>query len=226
MDPQDFFSGVFNLDTICLGFFLADVFQLLTCAKEIGNAFLYAKTKEKMYVIAGPGFGHQLEGKPMIIDKGLYGLRSIALRFHEYLASTLRSLCFSPTKADGDFLTKAVGDHYEYIAVYVDDVLIFSQDPMKYIMLLKDTYILKGVGALEYYLGGCHYPGGPVNQSRGEHCFFKQDIHQQCHTQIWDNVGGYHSSLQDSHGWSISSWGWWINHIGTQVSNNVQGYIR
>ncbi len=113
MDPQDVFSGVVNLDTIHLGFFLADVFQLLTCAADIGNAFLYAKTKEKMYVIAGSEFGPDLEGKPMIIDKGLYGLRLSALRFHEHLVTTLRSLGFSQTKADGDFWMKAVNDHYE-----------------------------------------------------------------------------------------------------------------
>ncbi len=166
LDPQDVFSGVVNLDTIRLGFFLANMFQLLTCAADIGNAFLYAKTKEKMYVIAGPEFGKELAGKPMIIDKGLYGLRSSALRFHEHLAATLKSLGFHQTKADGDFWMKENGDHYEYIAVYVDDVLIFSRDPMKYINLLKETYLLKGVGAPEYYLGGMWLPWMINGQSK------------------------------------------------------------
>ena len=46
------------------------------------------------------------------------------------------------------------GDHYEYIAVYVDDLLVFSKDSMKIIETIQNEYDLKGVGAPEYYLGG------------------------------------------------------------------------
>ena len=46
------------------------------------------------------------------------------------------------------------GDHYEYIARYVDDILIFSKSPMRIIIDLKKSYPLQGVGIPEYYLGG------------------------------------------------------------------------
>ena len=46
------------------------------------------------------------------------------------------------------------GDHYEYIAVYVDDLLVFSKDAMSIIDTIRREYALKGVGAPEYYLGG------------------------------------------------------------------------
>jgi len=49
---------------------------------------------------------------------------------------------------------KNKGDHYEYIATYVDDLLVFSKDPMKIIDEIKKEYDLKGVGKPEYYLGG------------------------------------------------------------------------
>ena len=45
-------------------------------------------------------------------------------------------------------------DHYEYIAVYVDDLLVFSKDSMRIIETIRNEYDLKGVGAPEYYLGG------------------------------------------------------------------------
>jgi hypothetical protein len=64
---------------------------LQVCAADIGNAFLYEKTKELMYVIAGPEFG-EYEGQTLIIDKGLYGLRLSVARFHEHLAAKLRSM--------------------------------------------------------------------------------------------------------------------------------------
>jgi hypothetical protein len=44
--------------------------------------------------------------------------------------------------------------HYEYLATYVDDILIWSKDPIEVIKALEKTYMLKSVGIPEYYLGG------------------------------------------------------------------------
>ncbi len=50
---------------------------------------------------------------------------------------------------------KDCGLHYKYISTYVDDLLIMSKDPMAIIAILEKEYgKLKGVGMLEYYLGG------------------------------------------------------------------------
>ena len=70
---EDIYSGMVGMDTICLGFQITVMNDLMVCAADIGNAFLYGKTKEKVYVIASNEFGN-LQGKPMIINKGLYGL--------------------------------------------------------------------------------------------------------------------------------------------------------
>jgi hypothetical protein len=43
--------------------------------------------------------------------------------------------------------------HYEYLAKYVDDILIWSKDPMAVIKALEKTYMLQSVGIPEYYLG-------------------------------------------------------------------------
>ena len=65
--------------------------NLQVCAADIGNAFLYGETREKAYVVAGPEFGPEVEGKRMIIEKSLYGLKSSSLRFHEHLSKRLRA---------------------------------------------------------------------------------------------------------------------------------------
>ena len=44
--------------------------------------------------------------------------------------------------------------HYEYLATYVDDILIWSKDPMAVIKSLEKIYLLKNLGIPEYYLGG------------------------------------------------------------------------
>jgi hypothetical protein len=43
---------------------------------------------------------------------------------------------------------------YEYLASYVDDILIWSKDPMAIIKSLEKTYMLKSLGIPEYHLGG------------------------------------------------------------------------
>ena len=152
-DKEDTYSGVVSMDSIRLGFTLAEMNDLKVCAADIGNAYLYGRTKEKVYVVAGPEFGDD-HGKNMIIDKGLYGLRSSGARFHEHLSGKLTKMGYRPSKADPDLWMKKVGDHYEYIARFVDDVLAFGKNPLATIEELKKDYILKGVGRPEYYLGG------------------------------------------------------------------------
>jgi hypothetical protein len=44
--------------------------------------------------------------------------------------------------------------YYEYLATYVDDILIWSKDPMTVIKSLEKTYMLKSVHIPKYYLGG------------------------------------------------------------------------
>jgi hypothetical protein len=44
--------------------------------------------------------------------------------------------------------------HHEYLATYVDDILIWSKDPMSVRSSLEKTYMLKIVGVAELYIGG------------------------------------------------------------------------
>ena len=124
-------------------------------AADIGNAYLPAKTKEKVYIVAGPEFGPELEGRFMIIEKSLYGLTTSAARWHEELSKSLRSMGFTPSRADSDLWIKDCGSHYEYISTWVDDILIASKDASAVLdELIQLSYKLKGVGEPEYYLGG------------------------------------------------------------------------
>ena len=150
---EDIYSGVVGMETIRLGFVLAAMNNLQCCAADVGNAFLCGKTREKVYIIAGPEFGENA-GKRMIIDKGLYGLKTSSARFHEHLSSKLRLMGFAPSKADADLWMRPKDDHCEYIATCVDDLLVWSRDCNSVINTIKEDYILKGVGKPDYYLGG------------------------------------------------------------------------
>jgi Reverse transcriptase (RNA-dependent DNA polymerase) len=153
-EKEDIYSGVVRMDIVRIGFFLGELYGLSCCACDIGNTFLYGKTKEKVYVTAGPEFGTALCGKNLIINKSLYGLKTSAARFHEHLAESLLRLGFKKTKHDPDLLMIGKTSHYEYLATYVDGILIWSKDPMSVIKSLEKIYLLMNVGIPECYLGG------------------------------------------------------------------------
>jgi len=154
--PKDsVYSGVVSLRSMRLALLVGEINGLKTMVGDIGNAYLEAYTKEKVYFIAGKEFG-PLEGHLLKIVKALYGLRTSGARFHEKLADTLRNMGFTPSLADPDLWIREAGDCYEYICVYVDDLMAIMKDPQKFFDTLKEkyNYILKGVGPPEYHLGG------------------------------------------------------------------------
>ena len=59
------------------------------------------------------------------------------------------------SKSEKDIWMRDKGDHYEYIAVYVDDLMIASKDPDSTIKMLMEKYHfkLKGTGPTKFHLG-------------------------------------------------------------------------
>jgi hypothetical protein len=63
---------------------------------------------------------------------------------------------FNPSKMDSDIWMRDCKDHYEYIACYVDDLMIASKNPQKIIDALEgnpNDFKLKGTGPIFYHLG-------------------------------------------------------------------------
>ena len=148
------YSSVVSLRGIRMLTFLSELNDLETWATDIGNAYLESVTKEKVYIVAGPEFGER-EGHTLVIQKALYGLKSSGLRWHERFADVLRSMKFFASKAEPDIWMRDKGDHYEYIGVYVDDLLIVSKEPQSIIdkLTVVHKFKLKGTGPVSFHLG-------------------------------------------------------------------------
>jgi hypothetical protein len=86
----------------------------------------------------------------------LYGFKisAAADRFHEHLSESLLRLGVKKTKHDPDLWMVDNSSHYEYLATYVNDIIMWSKDPMAVIKALEKNHMLKTVGIPEYYLGG------------------------------------------------------------------------
>ena len=121
---------------------------------DVGNAFITADTREKVYFIAGREFGER-QGMTVIIRKALYGLASSATCFHAHFGDTLRSLGFVPTRFDNDVWIRLSKDKkaYEYVCSHLDGFCIFSRDPQLIMNQIKSEFTVKSEGPPEYYLG-------------------------------------------------------------------------
>jgi hypothetical protein len=149
------YSGVVSIPGVRIVTFLAELNDMELWSTDISNAYLESVTKEKVCFVAGPEF-HDLEGHLMVIYKAQYGLKSSGKRWHDRLHDVLRSMGFTPSKAEEDIWMRDCGDHYEYIAVYVDDLLIASKNPQGIIDQLEakpHQFKLKGTGPVTYHLG-------------------------------------------------------------------------
>ena len=148
------YSSVVSLRGIRILTFLAELNGLEFWSTDIGNAYLESYTKEKVYIIAGPEFGER-EGHVLLISRALYGLKSSGLRWHERLADVLRSMGFFPSRAENDIWMRDKGDHYEYVAVYVDDLAIASKAPKSITdcLMQEHKFKLKGTGPIAFHLG-------------------------------------------------------------------------
>jgi len=104
-----------------------------------------APIKNQYYVAAGSEFG-ALQGRTLLIVKALYGLKEASASFRSFMAKRLNELGFKSSMADPDVWLRPTGikdngePYYEYIWIYVDDVLAISVDPRK---VLED---LRGYG--------------------------------------------------------------------------------
>ena len=80
------------------------------------------------------------------------------LTWSQRIHDIMLQLCFRPCKADPCVWLREMKDKYEYIAIYVDDLLMASEEPQKIIQDLKEKFKLKikGDSPLDYHLG-CDY---------------------------------------------------------------------
>ena len=141
------YSSVVSRDTVRVAFLIAALNDLDVCAADIGNAYLNAECKKRIWVKAGKEFGAN-EGKPMIIVKSLYGLKLSGAAWRNLLSSSIKDLGFASSKADPDLYYRAHvkknGEkYYEYLLVYVDDILCISENTKPIVDEIRALYRLK-----------------------------------------------------------------------------------
>jgi Reverse transcriptase (RNA-dependent DNA polymerase) len=141
------YSSVVSRESVCIAFLITALNGLEVRSADVGNAYLNADCREKVWMTAGPEFGSN-EGKKVLIVRSLYGLKSSGTAWHAHLAQSMLDIGFKPCLADPDVwmqpAVKANGDKcYDYVLIYVEDLLVCSIDPDAIMTTLADVYRLK-----------------------------------------------------------------------------------
>ena len=154
------YSTVVSRDSIRILLMAAALNDLEVMGADIQNAFLSAPNKEKNWIRAGPEFGAE-QGKVFIVIRALYGLKSACAAFRSFMAKKLDDIGFKSSPEDPDvWLRPGVKDngeeYYEYVVLYVDDILAASVDPTGVLRSLEgDTVTYKNdkIEPPQVYLG-------------------------------------------------------------------------
>jgi len=142
------YSSVVTRESIRIAFLIAALNEFDILAADVGNAYLQAPAREKVHTTAGPEFGPSRVGQTVIIVRAMYGLKSSGAAWHAQLSETLHSMNFKPSLADPDLWYRAACkedgfEYYEYILVYVDDILAISHQPRSIMETIRKQYHLK-----------------------------------------------------------------------------------
>ena len=90
------------------------------------------------------------------IQGTIWIIRSSGLEFTQLLAACLKELDFFSSKCEPEIFMRQNGDHWKYIATYVDDLCIVMEDSKAFLEILTSepyNFKLKGLLALSFHLG-------------------------------------------------------------------------
>lgn len=155
IDYSDTYSPVAKLSTIrmLLAVGIQKGFQF--CHLDVRTAFLNGCLEERVFMKAPEGI-QVPEGHVLKLNRSLYGLKQSPRCWNKLFNDFIVTLNFQRSTADYCLYTRVIDDSITYLVLYVDDMLICSNDEqtMKYIQdALATEFEMKNLGSVRNFMG-------------------------------------------------------------------------
>jgi hypothetical protein len=181
------YASVVSRESVRIALNLAALNDLNIKMADIENAYLTAPLTEKIFTVLGPEFGDDA-GKRALIFRALYGLDSAGAAFRNHLAECMKHLGWEPCRADCDLWIKAETRpndgvrYWEYILIYVDDILCVLHDPGTPLAKLDEYFKMKegSIQVPTFYLGAklkkTVLPNGVISWGMSSSKYVQSDV--------------------------------------------------
>ncbi|GAB2286800.1 hypothetical protein Dimus_039792 [Dionaea muscipula] len=123
---------------------------------DVHNAFLHSDLTEEIYMLPPPGYLRQGEGLVCRLTKSLYGLKQASRSWFQKFHSAIQDIGFHQSRADYSMFTKVTSNSITVILLYVDDMVITSDDERAIAQLkcfLASRFHIKDLGPLRFFFG-------------------------------------------------------------------------
>lgn len=157
IDYKETFSPVVSKSSLRLLFALAAKLNLSVHHLDINTAFLNGDLSEVIFMEQPEGFiDVNNKNKVCLLKKAIYGLKQSSRVWNQKIEKELLSINFLKSKFEPCIFFKITENGYTFIAVHVDDFLIFTSDVSELNNLkkfLNSKFSVKDLGKARYCLG-------------------------------------------------------------------------
>ena len=154
MDYEETFSPVVRYSLIRLLLAFAVKYNLSIDQMDVITAFLNPELEEDVYVVLPAGYRY--EGEICKLKKSIYGLKQASRAWNKEIDKVLKGSGLKQSSQDPCIYFEVHDDLFLIVVLYVDDLLITSNDNSKKLSLknsLMATFKMKDLGEAHFCLG-------------------------------------------------------------------------
>ena len=157
VDFVETFSPVAKFTSIRIISALMAYYDLELHQMDVKTVFLNGHLEGEIYMLQPEGFGEKgKENMVCKLNRSIYDLKQASRQCYILFDNAITSHGFTMTEGDHCIYTKVIGSNFVLLSLYVDDILIASNDKVTLVEVkawLSSKFDMKDMGEASFVLG-------------------------------------------------------------------------